>query len=172
MKKRNSLYILVFGILTLIFIWLVTYLVNEYNIKSTSDKAIEEYIYSYSANNDQINQDIPWQCLMSPFFILFTYYFIPYLIFVLAFLKNKQHVISGRMQKHRMIYVSFYFIILSTFSYIFYNMIINIQILFELFEYLNMMFLGFIIYIIIYSIAYFLGKHFACALNIVFKNNC
>lgn len=172
MKKRSSVYILILVILAFIFIWLVMYLTDVYNAKTASDQAIEEYLKYHSINyNDLSNQDIPWQFLISPFFILLTYYFIPYLIFILAFLRNKHHAISRRIQKHNKIYICSYFAILSAFSCIFYYMLMNIMELFELFEYINILCLCFIIYIVIYYIAYLLGKHFACAMNILCKHN-
>lgn len=77
MKKRSSMYILILVILAFIFIWLVTYLIDVYNAKTASDQAIEEYLKYHSINYNVLsNQDIPWQFLISPFFILFRILFL------------------------------------------------------------------------------------------------
>lgn len=164
--KRRSFYILIQTILMVIFIWLILNLIREYHIKVTSIKEREEFI-GYHTSDDVMNKDIPWQFLASPFFILFTYYLIPYLIFILAYLKNKHRMINTKIMKHRKIYLNFFFIFLFMFSYLFYHMIINIAALFELFEYVNIFFLWPFVYLVLYLTAYDLGKHLGYAINIL-----
>lgn len=170
MKKRNYIYILILALFTLIFIWVIINIVNGYNIKISLTRKYEEINELSNASNDISNQDIPWQILLTPSFILITYYLIPYILFVISFIRNKKRIIKESIKAHKKMYLSVIFITLLLISYIYYQMITNIVALFELFEYINFLIpLGFTLYIILYLCAYLLGKHFALSIKLLSK---
>lgn len=170
MKKRNYIYILILALFTLIFIWVIINIVNGYNIKISFIRKYEEMNELSNASNDLSNQDILWQILLTPSFILITYYLIPYILFVISFIRNKKRIIKENIKAHKKMYLSIIFITLLLISYIYYQMITNIVALFELFEYINFFIpLGFTLYIILYLCAYLLGKHFAFSIKLLLK---
>lgn len=163
MKKRKMIDILISLLLALIFVWLMIRLRNVYHIKQIEFNELQ--------NNHYVEVPgfhIPWLFLTSPFFILLTYYFIPYFIFVIAFIRKKNSIISVKIAKHKKIYFLFSLVLLSISSYLFYKMVIHITTLYDAFTYFNTLFLLYIhIPIIYYFIAYYLGKYFAYAVTIL-----
>lgn len=169
MKKRNYVYILILALLILIFIWVIINIMDCYNLKISTIRKCEELIQFSDVSND-LNPEIPWHMLMTPSFILFTYYLVPYILFVISFIKNKKRLMNENIKVHKKIYLSIIFIMILTVGYIYYHMITNIVALFALFEYLNFFFpLCFALYILLYLCAYLLGKHFASSINLLLR---
>lgn len=170
MKRRNPMYIIILSIFIFIFIWVIINIVHCYHIKISLIKNHEEIYNLYETSNNLTNQDVPWEIFLSPLFILITYYLIPYIIFVISFIKHQNNIIKENIKVHRKIYLSFILFNLIIVSYIYYKMITNIMPLFELFEYLNLLIpLGIVLYIILYWYAYLLGKHFVFSIKLLLK---
>lgn len=170
MKKKDYIYILIFALFTLIFIWVMINIMNGYNIKTSLTRKYEEINKLRNASNNLTNQDIPWQIFLTPSFILISYYLIPYILFVMSFIRNKKRTIKENIKVHKKIYLSIVFITLLFISYIYYQMITNLVALFELFEYVNFLIpLGLTLYTILYLCAYLLGKHFAFSVNLFLR---
>lgn len=118
MKKRKYVYISILALLTLIFIWVIINIVDCYKLKVSFIRKSEEMIQFSDASNE-LNSEIPWHILMTPSFILFTYYLVPYMLLVISFIKNKKRMINENIKVHKKIYLSIIFITILTVGYIF-----------------------------------------------------